>query len=190
MRNLTLGPLLAIVMLSATPWSTAADPPEEPSMPPAPPPAWSDKLYFGGGIGASFGDVDSIEVSPLVGYQLNPRVSFGLGAFYRWLSDDRYSPSIDTSDYGASVFSRINVVRPIYAQIEYEFVNYEYPTFPGGTVRASDSNVLVGGGFSQPTGSRSGFYAMALYNLTYDSDDPLSPYDSPWVYRLGFTIGF
>lgn len=141
-------------------------------------------------MGASFGDIDYVEISPLVGYRLNPRISFGLGAFYRWTSDDRYSPSLDTNDYGANLFSRIEIVRPIFAQIEYEFVNYEYPTTPGGSIRSSDSTVLVGGGFFQPTGGRGGIYATALYNVTYDSEDPTSPYDSPWVYRVGFTFGF
>jgi hypothetical protein len=180
--------LLAFALLPA--W--AQSPPEDPPLttPSTPRPAWRDKLYFGGGVGLSFGDIDYVEVAPLVGYQLNPRISFGVGAFYRWTSDDRYTPSLDTSDYGASVFSRINIVPPIYAHVEYEFVNYEYLTFAGTNAREGDSNVLVGLGFFQPTGGRSGFYASALYNLMYDEDDPTSPYDSPWVYRIGFTIGF
>lgn len=189
MNRPTLAIVVALFVLSGSTRSTAADPASLPAAP-IPEHDWTDKLYFGGGVGLSFGDVDYVEISPLVGYQLNPRVSFGLGAFYRWASDDRYSPSVDTSDYGGSVFSRINVVRPIYAHIEYEFVNYEYPTVPGSTIRASDSNALVGAGLFQPMGGRGGFYATALYNLTYDSDDPTSPYDSPWVYRLGFTFGF
>jgi len=149
-----------------------------------------DRLYFGGGIGASFGDIDYVEIAPLVGYKLNPRVSLGGGIFYRWASDNRYPSSPDTNDYGASVFSRINIVPPLYAHVEFEFADYEYVTSSASTYRSHASNFLVGGGFFQPTGGHGGVYATILYNVTYDSNDPTSPYDSPWVYRVGFTIGF
>lgn len=185
MKKTLFGAVLALAALSASAQTPVADPSPSP-----PRPAWRDKLYVGGGLGLSFGDVDYVEVAPLVGYELNPRIALGGGAFYRWTSDDRYAPSVDTTDYGGSVFARIHIVPPIYAHVEYEFTDYEYATVAGSSVRASESNFLVGAGFFQPTGGRGGFYASALYNLTYDANDPTSPYDSPWVYRVGFTIGF
>ena len=47
-------------------------PPTDTAPPPPPPPpkqrpAWKDKLYFGGGVGLSFGDIDYVELAPLVG---------------------------------------------------------------------------------------------------------------------------
>ncbi len=182
--RLVVGILVALVALPAFS-QTSAPPP-----PPAPRLEWKDKLYFGGGVGASFGDVDYVELAPLVGYQLHPRVSVGLGLLYRWKSDDRFAVEQNTSDYGGSLYGRFTVYQQIFAQVEYEYLDYEYATSTGGTFRDSDSSVLAGAGFFQPMGGHAGLYASALYNFSYDENDLASAYDSPWVYRVGVTFGF
>jgi hypothetical protein len=184
-------PALAQVQPPPPPPSPPPQPPPQAQAeaPPAPAPAAS-KWFFGGGIGASFGDVDYIEIAPLIGYRLHPRVSTGLGVFWRDRSDDRYSPSVDTTDYGGSLFAQALVTRPIFVHAEYEYVDYEYPTVDGGTARDSTSSFFLGAGVYQPLGGRAGLYASALYNLSYDADDLSSPYDSPWVYRVGVSVGF
>jgi long-subunit fatty acid transport protein len=150
----------------------------------------SSRWFFGGGIGASFGDVDYVEIAPLIGYRVNPRISTGVGVFWRYRDDGRYSPSVNTNDYGGSVFAEALVARPIFVHAEYEYVNYEYPSASGGTVRDSASNFYLGAGVFQPLGGNVGFYASALYNLSYDANDLSSPYDSPWAYRFGVSVGF
>jgi hypothetical protein len=195
--RLALASLLALPTLALA-QTQPSPPPTTPSPPPPqvqaetpPPPAQTNsKWFFGGGIGASFGDVDYIEIAPMVGYRVHPRVSTGVGAFWRNRSDNRYSPSVDTTDYGGSVFAEALVARPIFIHAEYEYVNYEYSTGPGGTIRDSTSSFLVGAGVFQPLGGNVGFYASALYNLSYDSNDLTSPYDNPWVYRVGVSVGF
>ena len=171
-------------------------PPPPPAPPPAPPPTpppppasdWKSRLFFGGGVGASFGDVDYVEVSPLVGFRVTNRLSTGVGVFYRWKNDDRFNSSVDTQDWGASLFGRLVLFRGIFAHAEYEYVDYEYLTVTG-TGSDTDTNVLGGLGFSRGAG-RAGFYALALYNFSYDEDDLLEPYDSPWIYRVGVSVGF
>lgn len=198
MRSWTFVPfaLVAVLLSWATAPSHAADaePQEievsEPvSAPPLAESSWNDRFFFGGGIGASFGDVDYLEIAPLVGFQVHPRVSTGIGVFWRQRSDDRYTPSIDTTDYGGNVFARFHIANPVFAQVEYEYVDYEIPT-GDGTVRDSASSFLVGAGVFQPIGGRAGFFASALYNVTYDENDEFRPYDSPWVYRAGVSVGF
>ena len=153
--------------------------------PPPAAPAWKDRLYFG----ASFGDVDFLEIAPIVGCRLHPRVSTGVGLFWRRRSDDRYSPSVDTTDYGGSVFAQVHVVPPLFAHFEYEYADYEYPTLDG-TARDGRSSFLVGAGFYRPLGGGVGFFASALYDVTYDEGDWPNPYDSPWIYRAGVSVGF
>jgi len=197
-----VGPALAQTPAPETP------PPTEPPAPTAPPPAqppttpppapapvpppaqgsrWQDRMFIGGGVGLSFGDIDYVEISPIVGYRLTERITTGLGVFYRWKSDDRFEESVDTSDWGASLFGRLALFRGMFGQVEYEYVDYEYATLTG-TSSSDDTNLLAGLGISR--GGRAGFYALALYNFSYDEDDPFEPYDSPWVYRVGVSFGF
>ena len=199
---LALASLLALPALAQTPPPAPTQPqPPAPTTPQTPPPAQQavvqpapapkpSKWFFGGGIGASFGDVEYIEIAPMVGYRVHPRFTTGVGAFWRYRDDGRYSPSITTNDYGGSVFAQAYVTKPIFVQAEYEYTNYEYPTTDGGTNRDSYSAFLLGVGFFKPLGGNVGFYASALYNLSYDANDLSSPYDNPWVYRLGVSVGF
>jgi len=150
-------------------------------------PAWKQKIFFGGGVGASFGDVDYVELSPMVGYRLTPRVTTGIGLFYRWKNDDRFGYSVDTNDWGGSLFGQLRLFRGIFAHAEYEYIDYEYQTL-AGTESRSDTNTLAGLGWNR--GGRAGVYALALYNFSYDDNDPTEAYDSPWVYRVGVSFGF
>jgi hypothetical protein len=153
-------------------------------------PAWKEKLYVGGGVGLAFGDVDYVEIAPLVGYNFHPRVSAGAGAFYRWKSDDRYASSVDTTDYGGNLFARFAVTAPVFLHGEWEYLDYEYVDVAGASFRDSESNFLAGAGFVQPMGGKGAFSASVLYNFSYDDNDPTRAYDSPWVYRFGVTFGF
>jgi hypothetical protein len=188
--QLALASLLALPTLALAETQPPPPPPQAQAEAQPAPAQTSSKWFFGGGIGASFGDVDYIEIAPMVGYRIHPRISTGFGAFWRNRSDNRYSPSVDTTDYGGSVFAEAIVARPIFVHAEYEYVNYEYPTGYGGTIQDSTSSFFLGAGVFQPLGGNVGFYASALYNLSYDSNDPMGPYDNPWVYRVGVSVGF
>jgi hypothetical protein len=163
-------------------------PPQEPPPPPPPPPI--SRIIYGGGVGLSFGDVDYIEIAPMIGYKLTPRTHVGVSFLYRYRDDNRYEPDLTTSDYGGSVFARYFPLGGFFIQGEYEWVSYEYPTFDGPNERQGDSNVLAGGGFSQSMGNHASFYISGMYNFSYDGDDPFEPYDSPWVFRVGVGFGF
>jgi hypothetical protein len=76
----------------------------------------------------------------------------------------------------------------LFAEGVYEYTNYEY-AFPGGTERDSYDAVLAGGGMMFG-GGKVGSYVSALYDFSYDDDDPFRPYDSPWRYQVGVTFGF
>ncbi len=179
------------LMLIASSAALAQTPPPETPPPPQPPPAPpARKLFVGGGIGFGFGDVDWIEIAPLISYRVAPRVDLGGGVSYRYRNDKRYTPSYSANDWGASVFGRVAIYGPLFGQAEFDYDNYEYPEPSGTTTRSSFSSFLAGAGVSQPLGRSGGVYMMVLYNFNYDAADPRNPYASPWVYRVGAGVTF
>jgi hypothetical protein len=114
----------------------------------------------------------------------------GLSLLWRWRQDDRYAEEIDTTDYGGSLFGRVSVSRPLFFQAEYEYLSYEFIATGFQTARDGTSSVLAGGGIEYPLGGRAFFQVLTLYNFSYDEGDAFSPYDDPWVFRVGVTFGF
>jgi hypothetical protein len=147
-------------------------------------------IFYGGAVGLSFGDVQYVELSPMIGMHFTPKLSAGVSAMYRWVSDDRYNTELNTQDYGATLFGRYRLTSTFFLQAEYEYLNYEYYTsiLNMTTERSDFTSLLAGGGISTPAGQNASFYMTALYNFSYDEPD--SPYDSPWVFRLGVAVGF
>jgi len=161
-----------------------------PSTTPPPSSSVRDRVFFGGGMGLGFGDVDFVSIEPLVGFRVNPKLSVGTTFIYRYTSDSRFPEDIHTNDWGARAFLQFFPVPNFFGQVEYEWLDYEYvlPNFE--TNRTSAGSVFVGGGIFQPIGRGAAFFASTLYNISYDEDDPTSPYDSPWVVRAGVSVGF
>lgn len=144
-----------------------------------------DKIYFGGNFNAQFGTLTFIDVSPLVGYRITERFSSGLGITYRYISNDFYNYS--SSIYGGRVFAQHSIWRQFFAHAEYESLSTEfYSRNLDRVIRDWVPGLMIGGGLFQPLGKRAGFQIFALYNLLYDAQR--SPYNDPWVIRVGFTI--
>lgn len=154
-------------------------------------PSAFDRMYFGGGLGATFGDITSVWVSPLVGYMITNSLSAGIGITYQYYSDSRFD--YQTNSYGGRLFARQNlsfIKLPLFLYAEYETMNFEVfePRPPDDFVLTRDwiPSLFFGGGFFQPFGRRGGFFITAMYNVIYD--EARSPYNSPWVFRVGFTL--
>ena len=88
--------LAALVLAVTLPvWAQAPEPSEPPPESPAKPKATiGSRFFFGGGIGIAFGSVDYLEIAPLVGFKVAPRLDLGLQPFYRWTNDGRYGTSV------------------------------------------------------------------------------------------------
>jgi hypothetical protein len=149
-----------------------------------------DRLYFGGNLGAQFGTITSVELSPLVGYRITNDFSAGLGITYIYYKIDYNSGnSFETNIYGYRLFARHNFLDKFYATTEFENLSLEYVNINDGRIsREWIPGLFIGGGYFEPIGRNAGFSIAALYNVIYD--DQKSPYNSPWVFRVGFTIGF
>lgn len=195
MRLTTAVPLLATLALLASGAVRAQQqPPPPPAAPQTPPPQSAPpsapRVFYGGWVGLAFGDVDYIELAPLIGVNVSPRVGIGASLLYRWRSDDRYEQDLDTTDYGASAFVRGRLMGGLFAQAEYEHLSYEYIQYDLSSERERDSSFLAGLGFSTAGGGGVGAYVLGMYNFSYDDNELYNPYDSPWVIRAGVGVGF
>ena len=177
---------------AATPVVTPAVTPTAPPPAPAtPPPAATPKkkkqMFYGGTIGATFGDYTRISVAPMVGWKLNPRVAVGLEATYEYVEDERNSPKLTGSNYGGGAFWRIFPAKRVYAHAEFDYMSYEYQV----SGQESDRNwvpfLLLGGGIVRPISPRTAMTVEVLFDVLQDEH---SPYKSgePFV-SVGVGVG-
>lgn len=148
-----------------------------------------NSIFYGGGIGASFGnDRSYFELSPMVGKHLNRQLSIGLGLSYRYTKNKQIEPETSSNDYGGNLFARYKFAPTFFLEAAYEYLNYEQHFTDGSNERRDFSSILAGGGMQQPLGENTSFYASALYNFMWEDED--SPYDDPWNLRFGVNVGF
>lgn len=132
-----------------------------------------DRIWFGGGIGLSFGTVTAVQVDPMVGYKVDTagRFSTGLGASYWYFRDNRFSPSIDFNAYGYRLFTRYRFIEQAFAHAEFLHMNVEGARFnplnePGSRIWVP--HLLVGGGYVQSMGGRGNIYLQVLFDVLQD----------------------
>jgi len=147
-----------------------------------------DRFYVGGGLGLGFGDVNFVDLSGVLAYNVGRRVTTGIRLTWRSREDNRDQRDITTNDYGAAVFGRFFVKRPFFLHAEYEYLSYEFIRVDATTTREGFDSFLVGGGAAHPLSKHATLFVTALYNLSYDSSERLQPYDNPWIFRAG--VGF
>lgn len=145
-----------------------------------------EHLYFGGGFGLQFGSVTLIEISPLVGYKITPKLSAGLSPSYKYYGyKDYYGYKVNSNVFGGSVFARYYIIPSIFAHSEFETLYFNTKVTGYEKSLQQINSFFVGGGYNQVIGNNSGMYLMVLWNLN-DTQD--SPYSNP-VIRLGFSFG-
>ncbi len=169
--------LVAVVLLTASSMAGAGQ-------------GGKNNMFWGGWVGAGFGTVDYVEISPTFGIYPMEKLATGIRLTYRYRNDSRFSPELSTSDYGGGLFARYFLIPQLFVQGEYDYLSYEYIDLDYDTVRTSANALLGGGGYSMPMGPHAAFNATILYDLLHDSGDPYRPYDSPWVFRVGVGVGF
>ena len=68
-----------------------------------------DRIFFGGNFGLQLGTYTNIEVSPLVGLWLLPRLSVAAGPTYQYYKD----PYGNTDLWGLRAFTRITLIQDL-----------------------------------------------------------------------------
>ena len=159
------------------------------------PSASQSKVYYGGNVGFRFwNNYFYLGVYPLVGYKITPKFSVGGKLGYAYISDSRYDPSFNSSNYGGSIFTRYRIIPQIYAHAEYVYFSYEGITSYNAVSNSYNTErvwvpfLLLGGGFSQMVGPNVWVFAEVLFDVI---NDPNSPYKSgdPFV-SFGAGVGF
>jgi hypothetical protein len=135
-----------------------------------------DRLFFGGNFGLQFGTITDIQISPVVGFWVLPRLAVAAGPDYRYYRD-RYDK---TNIYGGksymqfvvfqdiSSFIPIGIHTGIFLHAEDEFLSLESAFWKGTTTdsgRFTINTVLAGGGLSQQLGRRSSLNITVLWAL-------------------------
>lgn len=147
-----------------------------------------ERLRLGGSFGLSLGTVTNINLSPMAGYELTEKLVGGVGATIMYFRYKYYD--INTAYYGGRAFMMYNVVPPVNIIAEYEALNVE------GSYQKRQwlGSPMAGASYSQPIGGKfiKAVHLTALYNFSYDSQidkysgQNLSPYGSPFVFRVTF----
>ena len=57
-------------------------------------PAISERIFFGGNFGLQFGTVTNIQIAPIVGFWLRPRIAVAVGPEYQYYKDPYYKTNI------------------------------------------------------------------------------------------------
>lgn len=143
----------------------------------------SDKLIVGGNLGAAFGTITLVEISPQIGYLVKPNLLLGLGGRYIYYEERSTFVNYSTNIYGGGPFAQFYFLENFIAHAEYEILNLD--DFRDPSERVNIESIFVGGGYRSMIGGNSFFSILLLYNLneTYNS-----PYANP-VFRIGFGIG-
>jgi hypothetical protein len=149
-----------------------------------PAPGLLDRIYFGGNLGLSFGDITFIDVSPLVGYRITDKFSSGGGVIYRYFQDRRFAPPVAFSITGGRIFARYDIAPMLFPYAEYELLSFRIRDSQFLSPREWQEAVFIGLGFNQALGGRGQVNVLALYMLNWDITNFI--YRSPWVFRVGF----
>jgi hypothetical protein len=140
-------------------------------------PPLKERLFYGGGLGLQIGSITDIQLSPVVGIWVLPRLSIALGPDYRFYKD--YDGRTDI--IGGSVYTQIVLIQDfnnvlklgmhygIYLQAEDELLSLEslyWKMPPVKTDRFFINTPMAGAGISQPIGRRSSINLALLWPLT------------------------
>lgn len=163
-------------------------------------PPLKDRLFYGGSFGLQFGSITDIQVSPVIGYWILPRLNVAVGPDYRYYKDQYDKTAI----YGGKGYLQFVVIQDISAifamgahtgiflHLEDELLSLKSafwkpaPVYPYIAPYTSDrfyvNTVLAGGGISQQLGRRSSLNFMVLWAL---NDSGYNIYNKP-EFRISF----
>ena len=151
-----------------------------------------NRLVFGGIVGASFGNFTFVQVSPQVGYMVNPYLTAGGGINFIY-SSEKYANN-DKYEYGyagLNVYGRVFPIRFIVLSAQPE-INYNWGTYKFGNGQPSQKidgqfvpSLLLGGGLMIPSGGRGGKMITMQYDVLQNAR---SPYGSNAFLNVGFTF--
>ena len=157
-------------------------------------PPLRERLFFGGTLGLQFGTYTNIQVTPIVGLWVRPRIAIAAGPNFQYYKD----PYFKTTIYGGNGYIQLvplrdlNNIVPIglhmgfFLQLEDELLSLESSVFDpqNPSNRFTINTVLAGCGISQSLGGRAAMNLMFLWALNNYS---YGLYSNPEI-RLSFSF--
>lgn len=158
-------------------------------------PPLKERLFYGGNFSLQLGTITSIEVSPIIGLWVLPRLAIAVGpsySFYKYYD-------VKTDFYGGRSYVQFVVFRDLdkfiplgihtsfFLHLEDEMLSLESDSWsnaPVNTKRFLVNTVLSGVGISQQIGTRSSVNFMVLWAL---NDSGYEIYSNPEI-RIGFVF--
>jgi hypothetical protein len=159
------------------------------------PPPFKERLFFGGSFGLQFGTITDIEISPIIGLWILPRLAVAVGPNYRFYK----AWSTWTDIYGGRAYTEFVVIKDISSLIpigvntgiflhcENELLSLQSSFWkepPITSKRFYVNTVLAGAGISQQIGRRSSLNIMVLWAL---NDSEWAIYSNPEI-RFSYTF--
>lgn len=159
--------------------------------------SFGERIYLGGDFGLSLGRTQTfINLSPLVGYKLNEKLSIGAGPVFQYWQDQviyidnqsgfQYQKKVSSMIYGGKGFGRLFLFKDFFANAEFEYISADLPIQEGLTERRWIPAIWAGAGYMIKLNKKAGINIMALYNPIFDKQN--SPYTSPFDVRVGFVF--
>ena len=159
-------------------------------------PPLRERLFFGGNMGLQFGTITDIQIAPVAGIWLRPRIAVAIGPDYHFF---KYQ-DLKTDIYGAKgylelvVIQNINKILPlgvntgIFLHLEDEVLSLESSFWKEQNTYTSNrfyiNTLLAGPGLSQQIGRRASVNIMFLWVL---NDSGYEIYSNP-DFRVTFTF--
>lgn len=159
-------------------------------------PPLKERLFFGGNVGLQFGTITDIQLAPVVGLWVLPRLAVAVGPDYHFFKYQR----LQTNIYGGKgymefvIFQNINKFIPmgsntgIFIHVEDEILSLESAFWKEQNTYTSDrfyiNTLLAGPGLSQQIGRRASLNIMFLWAL---NDSGYGIYGNPDI-RVSFTF--
>jgi hypothetical protein len=160
------------------------------------PPPLKDRIFFGGSFGLQLGTYTSIEINPVVGIWLLPRLSVAAGPGFEYLQYQKISTTIySVRGYlqfavlkDIDKFIPLGVHSSIVFHAEDELLNLDSEYWQTNITNREDrfyvNSLLLGGGLSQQIGRKGSFNILVLWVVT---DSGYDIYNNPEI-RIGFTF--
>lgn len=158
-------------------------------------PPLSERLFYGGSFSLQIGSITNIEVTPVIGLWVFPRIAVAAGPNYRFYKDwDGKTNIFGGRSYVQFVIFRdldkfipIGTRTSLFLHCEDEMLSLESKYWNNVTYnpkRFIINTVLAGTGISEQIGDRSSVNIMVLWTL----NDPKQPIYSNPVIRIGFVF--
>ncbi len=158
-------------------------------------PPFTERLFYGGSFSLQLGTITDIEVTPIIGFWILPRIAVAVGPSYQFYK----FYDLRTDIFGGRTYLQVVLLRDIdkfipigihtsiFFHIEDELLALKTDFWKGVNPppeRFAVNTVLGGGGLSQQVGRRSSVNIMVLWAFT---DSGYELYSNP-EFRISFVF--